>query len=426
MLSGRNVLRGLSSRNVLQGLSRRRVLQGMTAVGAYTALFDHPGMSWAETVTDRRLVVILLRGGLDGINTVVPYADPAYRTARGSLTLNGPGEPDGIIDLDRYFGLHPKLASLGPFFAKGELAAVHAVGLPPSGRSHFDSQDVLENGTNRPLGTRDGWLNRALAKLGSNEPAGRRLGLSVGSSLPMILRGSAGVASWAPEFLPSLEPAFLDKVETLYMDDPLLRSMLARGIQTDAMMAKLLSDSGQTPVHRRKRKSTEIEMMVAAVGKLLASADGPRVAVFDTGGYDTHANQGTATGALARNLESLATGLTVLAETLQPVWDRTVIVTATEFGRTVVANGTGGTDHGTASASLLLGGAVNGGHIFGSWPGIESRHLYEGRDLATTTDMRSLFKGLLRDHLGLEEEILDSAVFPGSRDIPAYENLVRV
>ena len=406
-------------------LSRRNVLQGMTAAGTYTALFDRPSVSWAGTATDRRLVVILLRGGLDGINTVVPYADPAYRSARGSLTLNSPGEPNGVVDLDRHFGLHPKLAPLGGFFAKGELAAVHAVGLPSSGRSHFDSQDVLENGTNRPLGTRDGWLNRALAKLGGNETTGRRLGLSVGPSLPLILRGSAGVASWAPEFLPGLEPAFLDKIETLYMNDPLLRSMLARGIQTDAMMANLLSHDDQSPTHRRKRKFTEIETMVATVGRLLASADGPRIAVFDTGGYDTHANQGTTTGTLARNLESLATGLTGLAESLQPVWDRTVIVTATEFGRTVVANGTGGTDHGTASVSLLLGGAVNGGHIFGSWPGIESRHLHDGRDLATTTDMRGVFKGLLRDHLGLEEEILESSVFPGSRDAPAYENLVR-
>ena len=359
-------------------LSRRNVLQGMTAAGAYTALFDRPRMSWAGSVTDRRLVVILLRGGLDGINTVVPYADPAYRMSRGPLSLNSPEESDGVVDLDRYFGLHPKLASLAPFFAKGELAAVHAVGLPHSGRSHFDSQDVLENGSDRPLGTREGWLNRVIAKLSVDEPAGRRLGLSVGPSLPLILRGSAGVASWAPDFLPSLEPTFLDKIKTLYMDDPLLGTMLARGIQTNAMMADLLSDGGRSSTRQRKRNSTDIGTMVATVGKLLVSATGPRIAVFDTGGYDTHANQGTGTGALARKLESLATGLTGLAETMQPVWDRTVIVTATEFGRTVITNGTGGTDHGTASVSLLLGGAVNGGRVFGNWPGIESRNLYEG------------------------------------------------
>ena len=406
-------------------LSRRSVLQGMTAAGAYTALFDRPGVSWARTVTDRRLVIILLRGGLDGINTVVPYADTAYHRARGPLSLNSPGEADGVVDLDRYFGLHPKLASLAPFFARGELAAVHAVGLSHSGRSHFDSQDVLENGSDRPLGARDGWLNRALAKLSVNEPAGRRLGLSVGPSLPLILRGSAGVASWAPQFLPSLEPTFLDKIETLYRDDPLLGGMLARGIQTSAMMADLLSDGGQSSNRQRKRNSDDIETMVATVGKLLVSADGPRVAVFDTGGYDTHANQGTATGTLARKLESLSAGLIRLAESMQPVWDRTVIVTATEFGRTVGTNGTGGTDHGTASVSLLLGGAVNGGRVFGDWPGIEPRHLYEGRDLATTTDMRGLFKGLLRDHLDLDEKVLEATVFPGSRHVPTFENLIR-
>ena len=406
-------------------LSRRRVLQGLTAMGAYSALFDRPGISLASAATDQRLVLILLRGGLDGLNTVVPYTDSAYRAARGPLSLLPPGDPDGVVDLDGSFGLHPALAPLAPFFTKGQFAAVHAVGLPYPGRSHFDTQDVLENGSDRPVGARDGWLNRAIAALGGKEPADHRLGLSVGRSVPFILRGSAGVASWAPNFIPNLEPAFLDKIETLYEADPLLGPMFARGVRTKTLMADLLAEADRSMIGQRRRRNGEIETMVAAVGKLLVSADGPRIAVFDTGGYDTHANQGAASGALARQLESLARGLTVLAETLQPVWDRTVIATATEFGRTVFANGTGGTDHGTASVSLLLGGAVNGGRILGTWPGIEERHLFEGRDLATTTDMRSLFKGLLRDHYRLNEESLDEVIFPESRGVPYLEGLVR-
>ena len=166
--------------------------------------------------------------------------------------------------------------------------------------------------------------------------------------------------------------------------------------------------------------------MVAAAGKLLAADEGPRFAVLDTGGYDTHANQGVTTGRLARQLESLGNGLSLIAEAMAPVWDRTIIVTATEFGRTAYANGTGGTDHGTASVSLLLGGAVNGGRILGTWPGLEARHLFEGRDLAATTDMRSLFKCLLRDHCGLGEKALDTTIFPDSGDVPGLDGLVRV
>ena len=410
-------------------LSRRLMLQGLGGIGALTALYGHPCTSIAGTITDRRLVLVLLRGGLDGLNTVVPYADPAYRPARGSLSLDPPNDPRGVVDLDGSFGLHPALAPLAPYFAAGEFAAVHAVGLPYPGRSHFDSQDVLENGSDRPIGARDGWLNRAVAALNGTERMDRRLGLSVGlsggPSVPLILRGPAGIASWTRETLPNPEPTFMDKLQVLYGADPVLGPMLAQGMETTSMMTDLLSKADRTMTQRRRRKSNEVETMVAAVGSLLASPRGPRVAVFDTGGYDTHANQGTTSGTLARRLESLAGGLMVLAENMQSVWDRTVIVTATEFGRTVVANGTGGTDHGTASVSLLLGGAVNGGRVFGTWPGLDPHHLFEGRDLATTTDIRGLFKALLRDHLGLNEQTLEAKIFPGSRGAPYLEGLIR-
>ena len=200
-------------------LTRRRLLQGTAATGTCAAFAGFPRLSLARATTEKRLVIVLLRGGLDGLNTVIPYADPAYRAVRGSLALPSPGEPGGVIDLDGWFGIHPALAPLAPHFEQGEFAAVHAVGLSYRGRSHFDAQDVLENGTERPTGARDGWLNRAIGEMG---PADRRLGLSVGRAVPFILRGPAHIAAWAPDFLPDLQPTFLDKIETLYARDPLL------------------------------------------------------------------------------------------------------------------------------------------------------------------------------------------------------------
>lgn len=408
-------------------LTRRHVLGGLCCgvIGAGSGV----SLALARAATERRLVIVILRGALDGLAAVPPYFERDYRALRGPLALAEPGTADGMLDLDGRFGLHPALAPLKALYRAGELAVLHAVATPYRSRSHFDAQDVLENGVTAARAARDGWLNRALGLINGGDA---RLGLAVGQAVPLLLRGTTPVASWAPPEMPALDSDFLARLAALYRDDAVLGPAIAQGLRAQAMADNVLGDprDGQGPMngermYGRPRGPQVLRASAEAAGKLLASATGPRVAVMDMGGWDTHANQGVLTGQLAGRLRELGEGLVTLKAALGPAWHQTVIAVVTEFGRTVAVNGTNGTDHGTGGVAFLLGGAVTGGRVIARWPGLSAGQLYEGRDLAPTLDLRAVMKGVLIDHLGLPADGVERVVFPGSGDVPALRDTLR-
>lgn len=406
----------------------RRQLFGNLCAGTFANVFAH-SFALAAAPTENRLVVVVLRGALDGLAAVPPYFEREYPALRGVLALADPSAAEGAIDLDGRFGLHPALAPLHALYRAGEMTVFHAVATPYRSRSHFDGQDVLENGAVSARAPRDGWLNRTLGLLGGSES---RLGLAVGQSVPLLLRGSTPVASWAPPEMPALDSDFLTRLAALYRDDAVLGPAIARGLQAQAMADDVLGDprkgqglmSGEQ-MYGRPRGPQALRASAQAVGKLLAAPSGPRLAVMEMGGWDTHANQGVLTGQLAGRLRDLAEGLGALKEALGPAWRRTVVAVVTEFGRTVAVNGTNGTDHGTGGVAFLLGGSITGGRVVARWPGLGAGKLYEGRDLAPTLDLRSVMKGVLIDHLGLPGDAIERVVFPDSRGAPPLREMLR-
>jgi uncharacterized protein (DUF1501 family) len=404
-------------------LSRRALLGGIGS-GALLAPFG-ASFAVASAPTERRLVIVILRGALDGLAAVPPYADREYRRLRGSLALP---ENDGILDLDGRFGLHPALAPLHALYRSGEMTALHAVATPYRSRSHFDGQDILENGVTGARDLRNGWLNRALGLIG-----GERIGLAVGQSVPLILRGDIPVGSWAPPEMPAADSDFLARLAALYAGDAVLGPALDQGLRAQAMADDALGDPRQGQgamsgdrMYGRAPRPQPLRATAETVGRLLAATKGPRVAVIELGGWDTHANQGVLTGPLNNRLRDLGEGLAAIKPALGPAWRDTAIAVVTEFGRTVAVNGTNGTDHGTGAAALLLGGAVGGGRVVARWPGLGAGQLYDGRDLAPTLDLRAVMKALLIDHLGLPADGVERVVFPNSLDVTPLRDTLRV
>lgn len=399
-------------------IKRRDLLAGGLAL-ASTA-FLPAGLSLAATPTDRRLVIILLRGGMDGLSLVPPFGDKNYAKIRGDLAIDAPERDDGMIDLDGTFGLHPAAASLIPFWQRGELAIVPAVATPYRGRSHFEAQEVLENGTDRPGGAYDGWLNRALSVMSGNAvPA-----ISVSKQTPFILQGKAKTTAWSPNALPDPVPGFYEKLRLLYKEDILLGPMLADGLRNREVMDEILTEDDLQSA-KSARKAQDLDIMATLAGRYLAQDNGPRVAVLETSGWDTHVQQGTETGKLARKFSGLSAGLDALHEEMAGVWNKTVVIAISEFGRTAIPNGSSGTDHGTAGAALVLGGAVIGGKIAGPWPGLSEKQLYEGRDLKPTVDARAIFKRVLQDHMQIAAKDLETTIFPNSANISPLKGLIR-
>lgn len=402
-------------------LTRRLVLSGLGA-GALTALA--PRLALAAAPTDRRFVLVILRGALDGLAAVPPYGDPAYKRLHGAIAIAEPGQENGALDLGGRFGLHPALAPLHAMYRQGEMLVVHATSGAYRGRSHFDAQDMLESGVAVPHGSQDGWLNRALAALPRSQ-AGARDGLALGQTIPLVMRGKVQVASWAPTDLPAVEPGLMQTVAALYRNDRLLGPALAEGLKGQVFADQVMNEGqrmNQPPGPGRQ----QFLQAASAAGRLMGAEGGARVAVIDIGGWDTHANQGGARGRLALVLGTLAEGMTQLRDGLGPAWSRTVVLIATEFGRTVQVNGTGGTDHGTGGVALLLGGAVAGGRVVADWPGLAPGRLYEGRDLMPTTDLRAVAKAVLIDHLRLPAAAVEQQVFPSSAAVTPLAKLVRV
>jgi uncharacterized protein (DUF1501 family) len=374
-----------------------------------------------------RFVLIIMRGALDGLATVAPYGDRDYAGLRGEFALRAPGEAGGALPLNGFFGLHPSLGFLQQCYAARELTVFHALASPYRERSHFDGQDVLENGSPRPHALQSGWLNRALAR--SPRPAQREAGVALGQNVPLVMRGPAEVTSWSASRLGALDEDTLARITDLYAGDTLLSVRLADALAADAIASGEGAGSGaaMTPdtAARDMSASARYAEVVRAAAGFLRQEAGPKVAMFDTTGWDTHANEGGAEGQLAGRLAALDQGLATLKQELGPVWSDTAVLLVTEFGRTAAINGTRGTDHGTATAALLVGGAVAGGRVIADWPGLSARALYQGRDLAPTLDLRSVLKGLLQEHLLVPPRELERTVFPDSTAAAPLRGLLR-
>jgi len=310
--------------------------------------------------------------------------------------------------VDDLFALHPAMGSLLPMFQAGDLLPIHATATSYRRRSHFDGQNVLESGGPRPYALNTGWLNRALLASGASAD-----GMAFGRGLPLVLRGEATATSADLNRRAQVSPGFYPSVGDLYQGDPLLSSALQEGLRAQEMIVRVGGEGG--------RSEGQAARMAKVVGRLLASDEGPTVGVIGTSGWDTHARQSASLQRLLGDLSALLTGL---QDHLEDAWQRTVVLVVSEFGRTVRGNGTGGTDHGTGGLALMAGGAVSGGRVHTDWPGLAPNDLLDGRDLRPTTDLNGVFKGVLRDHLGLSRSILDREVFPGQR-VSGVADLVR-
>ena len=394
----------------LPAFGRRTALLGLAAAltlpRARVAFADAPG--------EARFAVVLLRGGLDGLFAVQPYGEADFRELRGALALPEPGQEGGLLDLGGRFGLHPRLTQIHAMYAANEALPVHAVAGNWRSRSHFMAQDLLEAGADHRMSS--GWLNRALAALPAR-PGAQPTGLSVGTDLPLMMRGPTRVGTYAPRGGGTPAPDLLARIAELNAGDPVSGPAITEGLQARGYAVTALGAEATA----RPQPGGAFRALAIAAGRLLAQPDGPRVAAFELNGWDTHSAQ---VNRLNTPLFQLDEGLGALKEALGEHWRRTAVLVVTEFGRTVRVNGTGGTDHGTGGVAFVLGGAVAGGKVGGDWPGLAQGRLFENRDLAPTTDLRSLAKGLLRDHLGLPAQAVARA-FPGSEAAAPTGGLVR-
>jgi len=387
-------------------VGRRGLLLGLGA----TFALGGSRLALAQTPGDRRLVVILLRGALDGLFVVQPYADPGMEVLRRPLMLPEPGQEGGLLDLGGTYGLHPALANLHALYRDSEALILHAVAGPYRSRSHFDAQDMLELGGDRMT---SGWLNRALQALPAGAQA--RAGLAVGTGVPLLLRGPVPVGAYAPPGLDQPAPDLIYRLAALQNADARLGPVFAEGMRSRGFAAQTLGGAMQEP------DRGSFPRLAAAAGRLLAEREGPRVAALELGGWDTHAQQA---GRIMTPLRALDDGIGQLRTALGAAWAQTAVLVVTEFGRTARANGNVGTDHGTGTVAFLVGGAVAGGKVQADWPGLGPDALFENRDLRPTRDLRTVAKGLLRDHLRLPETAVAQA-FPDSAQAPAMRGLVR-
>ena len=365
----------------------------------------------------RKLVVIIARGGMDGLSVSPPIGDAAYQGLRRDIAIPAAE----ALKLDGDFALHPRLAAIHALALKGQARIAPAVASPDRARSHFEAQDVLESGGSVVYGTASGWLNRTLEAL----PARKVEALSVGGQAPLILRGKVQAASWSPgptargERLPMI-------LADLYSGDPVLARALASGLETEAMAQA--ASRGMTPAAGGGRNNgggaAGGRQMGTTVANFMTADGGPQIVALSLDGWDTHANQGASEGQLAGRLANLDGVVDGLASGLGAEWKNTMVVVVTEFGRTARINGTRGTDHGTASTALVLGGSLKKGGIVGDWPTLAPAKLFEGRDTAPTLDIRSLFKGVLAEQLGVERRALDSTIFADSSAAAPVSGLV--
>lgn len=414
--------------------TRRTALKTIGGASLLTAV--SPTLAFANADTDRRFVFIFLRGGMDGLTAIQAFGDPDFVRVRGKLADDAPGSGGRFEchDLDGFFSLNHDLPYMHSLYREGQMLAVHATASPYRERSHFDAQDVMENGT-ATKAERSGFLNRAVAVLPGAFRQGRAdVAMGLGPVLPLALRGPESVGNWSPPSLPSADEDTLMRIADLYADDPVLSVALANAQSADAMAAGMSMDS-MMDADGAQGSTAGFTRTTHVAATFLKPADGPRIATIDFGNWDSHAGQNARNldpnsanfaGRFAEMYKGLDQGVRNLREDLgADIWSKTVVAIVTEFGRTVSINGTDGTDHGTAGAMFLVGGAVNGGRVIADWPGLKTRDLYEERDLRPTTDIRAAFKGVLHDHMQITEGAIEDQVFANSRDARPIEGLIR-
>jgi uncharacterized protein (DUF1501 family) len=375
-------------------MQRRDFVRRMCYGGLAT--FALPRVAFAQVGAKGRLVFVLLRGGFDGLAAVVPYGDPDYRSLRSGFAF----EESELLTLDDTFGLAPGLAPLRALWDGNELTVVHAMAIPHRTRSHFDGQAVLETGLDR-VGSSDGWLNRLLQVM-----SGTRSGIAIAAGMPLSLTGPHPVESWSPTQLGAVDDAFLERLAVLYRSDRTLANRFEAALQQQELV-------GEEPMARGNARRGGITPLMQAAARILQQPNGPNIAAMEFSGWDTHANQGLAGGALDRLLGQLADGLVAFRTEMGAAWPNTTVVVMTEFGRTARPNGTRGTDHGTAGAGFVLGTTVGKSHVVSDWPGLSARALFEGRDLTPTLDTRAVLKAALAGTFDLTAAQLER-VFPGS------------
>jgi len=398
-------------------MKRRKFIQqaGIFSASSLIAVGTNAWLSRSSSATpnSKRLIVIFLRGAVDGLSVVVPYTETAYYQNRKRIAIPQPDKPGGVLDLDGKFGLHPSLAALMPLWKQKNLAFVHACGSPESTRSHFDAQEYMETGTPGIKNTKDGWMNRLLASMTvENNPI---QALNVGSTIPRILAGNAPIATI---------PAGRRVAKRLPIDNPQLTTAFDKLYSGKDALSKTYRDARES--REALMENSDVEMKLANNGAPLPkglSRDAQRLArlmVRDSrielaflalGGWDTHINQGNTKGQLSQRLQRLGDGLATLQKELGEVYKNTNIVVMSEFGRTVKENGNGGTDHGHGNVMWLLGGNIQGGKIYGNFPGLSNNQLHQGRDLAVTTDFRDVIATVLQNHINLDKAKI-SKIFP--------------
>jgi uncharacterized protein (DUF1501 family) len=410
--------------------TRRELLLGSGALFAWAFV---PKLARAEG-RDPRFLTVVLRGALDGLAAVAPVGDPDWVKLRGDNALKLDAATPAL-PLDGFFALNPAMPNLHRLYRAGQVIVVHAVATPYRERSHFDGQDVLESGLARPGRVDTGWLNRALTKLEPDDrvrtSANGRRTFAVGPITPLVVRGPAPVLSWVPPRLPPVSDDTTMRLLDLYRHtDP----TLARVLEDRVGLAALVP--GAPPDRKPDEMGPTVQIgninqvrayfaeAAGAAAKFLANPDGPRVGALALDGWDTHINEGAVTGRLSQLLGALDAALAAIETNMGASWTETVVTLITEFGRTARINGNDGTDHGTATVALLVGGALKGGRVVADWPGLREADLHEKRDLKATTDLRAVLKGLLRDHLRVDDRVLAADIFPGSDGVEGIEGLV--
>ncbi|WP_425228292.1 DUF1501 domain-containing protein [Sphingomonas sp.] len=380
----------------------RRTLLARGSLGVAASAFT-PRLAFARAASEKRFVFVIQRGAADGLGTIGATGDPAFAGARGDLAADFATG----ARLDPSFTLHPAMTASAALYAHGQALFAHAVASPYRDRSHFDGQNVLETGGAGAYQVRDGWMNRLLGLL----PPDEARAIAVSATVPLALRGPHDVASYAPSALPAASDDLLTRVGTLYGGDQQLHALWSEAMQTRTLTSDLSADNG------RNAAATG-----ALAARLLGPENGARVLMMETGGWDTHAGQ---RGRLAAQLRGLDALVGALQTGMGPLWSDTMVLVATEFGRTVAVNGTGGTDHGTASAAMLFGGGVRGGRVLSDWPGLQTAQLYESRDLRPTTSLDGFIAGAVAGHFAIDPARTLPALFPGSTGARASEGLLR-
>jgi uncharacterized protein (DUF1501 family) len=388
--------------------SRRRFLLGSASALSVAGA----SLQVRAAQTDARFVLILLRGAMDGLNVVVPYGDANLKVWRSSLVPPDPGQQDGLSDLGGFWGLHPSLRTMHALYAANDLLPIQCVAGPNRSRSHFEAQDILECGANQRMTS--GWLNRIAGLLPENPKFD--VAFAMGTMSPLLIHGPTPTTTLDPFHpRPRVSTGFYKNIAAMYGNHPKTSAEIADGLNDRRYIEAVLSGESYSGVSRG------FPRLARAAARMLSAPDGPRLAELELDGWDTHINQRVR---LAESLARLDEGIAVLRAGLADVWSRTVILVVTEFGRTVRVNGNRGTDHGTGTAAILLGGAVAGGRVLADWPGLARNQLFEDRDLQPTLDIRAVAKGVVGPHLGLSADGL-AAAFPESHTVLPKSGLLK-